>query len=109
LIDLNYKYEYIKELINDKAYYMSPGTSAHDRVSSRISFALGKYFDGIDSKCDVFTENINVFLNGTDSTDCVVLDVVVICDKSKYSERGYEGVPDLIVEILFLVIFIKNE
>jgi len=100
IIELSYNENHIKEIINGKIYYMMPGTSSHVRVISRLLVEIAQYLKSIDSDCEVASEGLKVYLNGADSENYVVPDLVVVCDMTKYSIRGYEGVPILIVEVL---------
>lgn len=88
------------EIIDGKVCYMSPGTYDHAKVISNLAFEIKTHLKNNDNSCDVFSEGLNIYLKGPDSNDYVIPDVVVICDKSKRSKRGYEGVPSLMVEVL---------
>lgn len=90
------------ELINGIAYDMTPAPSVeHQRVSRRLERAIedgieeGKRMGGGGS-CEMFHAPLDVFLGG----NVFQPDIVVVCDPEKISERGIEGAPDLIVEIL---------
>jgi Uma2 family endonuclease len=93
------------ELIHGIAYPtygMTPAPSLeHQRVSvhlaSEILVALieAKRQSG-GGECEVFPAPVDVYLDG----DVVQPDLVVVCDPAKKSERGIEGAPDLVVEIL---------
>ena len=89
------------ELIDGIAFDMTPAPSPeHQRVSRRmdrrIVDALGKAQKRSGGECEVFNAPIDVFLG-----DGVFQpDLLVVCDPSKVSERGIEGPPDLVVEIL---------
>ncbi|MCL2323626.1 MAG: Uma2 family endonuclease [Oscillospiraceae bacterium] len=98
IININNSENRIKEIINGQIYYMLPGISPHGRVISRLSQEFYKFFP--DRKCEVLSEGLNVFLEGEESEDFVVPDLVIICDKSKFSIRGYEGAPTLVAEVL---------
>src|ERR1035438_7626444 len=93
------------ELIHGVAYPtygMTPSPSLeHQRVSihlaSDILLALKevKRRNG-GGECEVFTAPVDVFLEA----GVVQPDLVVVCDPAKKSDRGIEGAPDLVVEIL---------
>ncbi len=89
------------ELIHGVAYPtygMTPAPSLdHQRVSvnlaSDILGALREIKRGQGGgECEVFTAPVDVFI--------VQPDIVVVCDPAKLTERGIEGAPDLVVEIL---------
>ena len=91
------------ELINGVAYDMTPSPSfVHQRVSVRLSSAIfvaledGKRKSG--GECEVVTAPIDLYLPGEQSV--YQPDLLVVCDPAKITDRGVEGAPDLVVEIL---------
>ena len=93
----HYKEEYYKEeKINSKVYLMSPsGHPNHARTIRGLYDLFSEYLR--DKTCEVFTDNIDIYL---DEDNYIIPDLSVICDKSKFSSRGYEGAPELIVEVI---------
>jgi Uma2 family endonuclease len=90
-----------EELINGKVYNMSSGFSAHGWASSKLGDKIKDYFKiKRNFQCQVFVENMDLFLNKEDKKDYVTPDVMVICDLSKLDKRGYKGVPELVIEVL---------
>ncbi|MDP1830493.1 MAG: Uma2 family endonuclease [Geothrix sp.] len=90
------------EIINGVAYDMTPApTLEHQRISSKLHLAIGNALEAIrrsaeGGECEIFAAPVDVYLG-----DAVVQpDLLVICDPAKKSERGIEGAPDLVVEIL---------
>ncbi len=93
------------ELINGVAYPtygMTPAPSLeHQRVSVRLVSAIFTSLEEAKRKngggeCEIFSAPVDVYLG-----DGVFQpDAVVVCDPAKKSERGIEGAPDLVVEIL---------
>lgn len=73
------------------------------RIHQQLSFALSrKIADYIDSKhgpCEVYPAPFAVFLNGDDKT-YVEPDISVICDRNKLTDKGCNGAPDWIIEIV---------
>ena len=89
-------YDFKTELINGKTFYMSPSASPiHGMIIGNIYMILANYLKG--KPCRVFTDTIDVYL---DENNRVIPDVSVLCDKTKFTDRGYEGVPKLIVEVI---------
>ena len=90
------------ELIDGVAYDMTPAPSPnHQRVSGRLFAKILSALDEAKGKsgsgeCEVFPAPIDVFLG----EDVVLPDLVVVCDSAKVTNRGIEGTPDLVVEIL---------
>ncbi len=90
------------ELIKGYIMKMSPAPSmAHQRVSSNLT---GVLYENMKRKpCSVFVAPFDVRLPiksvKKDST-VVQPDLCIICDESKLDEKGCNGVPDLMVEII---------
>lgn len=92
--------DYKKEIINGKVYYMSPGTSIHVRVISRLAYEFQHFLRTKKRECEVLTEGLEVYLNADNSEEFVIPDISVVCDKSRFIRRGYQGPPELIVEVM---------
>ena len=89
------------EIIHGVAYMMAPPLTIHQRVSGRLSYKLAAFLEG--KPCEVFAApfGVRLFPKDDHSDDTVVEpDIVVICDPSKIDERGCNGAPDLVIEIL---------
>ena len=72
-------------------------TTRHQRISREI---LGQIWQFLKNKpCEVFYAPFSVRLFETEET-VFQPDIVVICDKSKLGERGVNGAPDMVIEIL---------
>jgi Uma2 family endonuclease len=84
------------ELMDGDLYVTpSPGT-AHQRVSKRLQRLLETYFEG-RRLGEVFNAPYDVILS---RRDVVVPDLVVVANPAQISERGAEGAPLLLVEII---------
>ncbi|GHT93052.1 hypothetical protein FACS1894140_5870 [Spirochaetia bacterium] len=89
------------EIVDGIVYEMSPPLLEHQRISMRLSVKFGKYLEG--KSCKVFAGPVGVRLfPQADRRDDTVLepDLIVVCDPSKLDERGCNGAPDLVIEIL---------
>ena len=91
------------ELIHGVAYDMTPAPNlAHQTFSSELHVAIGQALQQEARRgsgrggCRIFSAPTDVFLGG----DVVQPDLLVVCDPAKLSDRGIEGAPDLVVEIL---------
>lgn len=90
------KHEFKIELINGKIYHMSPSASPfHGMIIGNIYLLIGNHLKG--KQCKVFTDTIDVYL---DEENRVIPDLSVLCDKTKFTDRGYEGIPRLIMEVI---------
>ncbi|MGL4346294.1 MAG: Uma2 family endonuclease [Cellulosilyticaceae bacterium] len=94
--NLAQNHEFKAELINGKIYYISPSASPfHGMIIGNLYLIIGNYLKG--KPCKVFTDTIDVYL---DEENRVIPDLSVLCDKTKFTARGYEGIPRLIVEVV---------
>lgn len=91
------------ELLNGVAYDMTPAPSTeHQEIVFGLARALADALDEVEQKtggvgCKVWVSPVDVFLS---DSEVVQPDLCVVCDPSKVVQRGIEGAPDLVVEIL---------
>ena len=113
-LDLNGSYtyaDYLKwrfnervELFKGRIFKMSPAPSSmHQQISLKVTRKLDNFF--IKTTCSLYVAPFDVRLVKTKSNDRKVATVVqpdlcVICDQTKLDDKGCNGAPDLIVEIL---------
>lgn len=91
------------ELINGKAYNMSPApNSLHQFIVGELHFALRTFFQ--NRSCYVFVAPFDVFFS--ESGDYKLPDQVtqpdlsIVCSKDQISKNGCHGAPALIIEVL---------
>lgn len=87
------------ELIDGVIYDMAPPSYIHQKLVSELTQSLGNYIKSKGGRCEVLPAPFAVFLNKDDKT-YVEPDVSVVCDKNKLSDRGCEGAPDMVIEIV---------
>lgn len=87
------------ELIDGNLYNMTPPSWTHQRIVAGLVTSLSTHIRAHGGTCQVVPAPVAVNLEADDST-WVEPDVVVVCDPSKISERGCEGTPDLVVEVV---------
>ncbi|MCI8638361.1 MAG: Uma2 family endonuclease [Coprococcus sp.] len=80
---------------------MAPPNTVHQRILMNLSGEIREYIKKSGGTCEVFPAPFAVFLN-QDDRNYVEPDISVICDKNKLEEKGYNGAPDLIIEIISL-------
>jgi Uma2 family endonuclease len=113
-LDLNGSYTYADyltwqfqerlELFRGKIFTMSPAPNwSHQRVSSNLHGTFWSLFK--NHPCSLFAAPFDVRLVKTKKKDEKVITVVqpdlgIICDKNKLDDKGCNGAPDLVVEIL---------
>lgn len=103
----NYTIDYIyslpegqrAELIDGVVYDMAPPNRIHQKISGRLHQKIANYIDAKNGTCEVYSAPFGVFLS-TDDTCYVEPDVSVICDKDKLTDKGCNGAPDFIIEIV---------
>lgn len=93
------------ELIEGEARCMSPAPGVrHQKISAELLRQFANYLKG--KSCQVFSAPFDVRLSERSTAsdnyvDTVVQpDLLVICDKTKLDDRGCNGAPDLVIEIL---------
>lgn len=87
------------ELIDGQIYYMATPSRIHQRIVMEISFRIRDYIGAKNGSCEVYPAPFAVFLNADDKT-YVEPDISVICDKNKLTDKGCNGSPDWIIEIV---------
>ena len=87
------------ELINGQIYMMAPPSRKHQDILSFLHLAIGNHIANNSGECRVYPAPFAVFLFADDSK-YLEPDISVICDKSKLNDRGCNGAPDWIIEIV---------
>lgn len=87
------------ELIDGQIYYMAPPGRAHQQLVMSLSYRIEDYITKQDGDCEVYPAPFAVFLNKDDKT-YVEPDISVICDKDKLDDKGCQGAPDWVIEIV---------
>lgn len=88
------------QLFKGKIFAMSPAPARfHQEISTNLNELLIPFFKG--QKCKIYSAPFDVFFKSADGKESVVQpDICVICDRQKLTQRGCEGAPNLIIEIL---------
>lgn len=87
------------ELIDGQIYNMAPPNFIHQKLVHQLDKVIGNYVDSKGGNCEVMPAPFAVFLN-QDDKNYVEPDISVICDKNKLNDRGCNGAPDWIIEII---------
>ena len=88
-----------KEMLDGVVYDMAAPSPRHQEIVGYVYRKIADHIDEKKGKCQVFLGPFGVFLRADDK-NYVEPDISVICDKDKISERGCEGAPDWIVEVV---------
>ncbi len=87
------------ELIDGQIYDMAPPNTCHQRISYSLARKISDYIDGKNGGCEVFLAPFAVFLN-EDNRNYVEPDISIICDKNRLDDKGCNGAPDWIIEVV---------
>lgn len=87
------------ELIDGQIYMMAPPNTMHQHLVSELTISIGNYIRSRAGNCKVFPAPFAVFLN-QDNQNYVEPDLSVIYDKEKIDEKGCNGAPDWVIEIV---------
>lgn len=94
------------EIMDGQIYNMSPAPSrVHQEIISALVIEIGNYIKSHNGPCKVYPAPFDVILKKDDenlinSKNVVQPDISVICDKSKLTDKGCTGSPDMIVEVI---------
>lgn len=87
------------ELIDGKIYDMAPPNLNHQKLVYQLGRSIGNYIASHNGACEVLPAPFAVFLNN-DDLNYVEPDISVICDRDKLDDRGCNGAPDWIIEVV---------
>ncbi len=87
------------ELIDGQLYNMAPPNRIHQKLIMELTAVIHNHIKKSGGSCEVYPAPFAVNLNADDDT-WVEPDISVICDKNKLSDRGCNGAPDWIIEII---------
>ncbi|EET60669.1 hypothetical protein BRYFOR_07494 [Marvinbryantia formatexigens DSM 14469] len=87
------------ELIDGQIHYMAPPGRKHQRIILFLSRLIADYIDNKNGNCEVNIAPFAVYLDEKNST-YVEPDISVVCDKNKLNDRGCNGAPDWIIEVV---------
>ena len=87
------------ELIDGQIYDMAPPGRIHQKLVMELSASIREHIRRRGGVCEVYPAPFAVFLN-TDNKNYVEPDISVICDTDRLDDRGCNGAPDWIIEIV---------
>ena len=87
------------ELIDGQIYNMAPPSYLHQRLVMELSATIRDYIKSHKGSCEVLPAPFAVFLN-QDDRNYIEPDISVICDPDKLNDKGCNGAPDFIIEIV---------
>lgn len=87
------------ELIDGQIYMMAPPSRRHQEIIGSLYRKIADYIDMKRWACKVYLAPFAVFLNNN-NVNYVEPDISIICDKNKLDDKGCNGAPDWIIEIV---------
>lgn len=87
------------ELIDGKIYYMAPPNRKHQDIVLSLARKIADYIESKNGGCKVYLAPFAVFLN-EDDINYVEPDISIICDSGKLDDKGCNGAPDWIIEVV---------
>lgn len=87
------------ELIDGRLYAMAPPSRIHQELITELVSAIHNHIKKNNGSCKVYPAPFAVNLDAEDK-NWVEPDISVICNPDKLTDRGCEGAPDLIIEIV---------
>lgn len=96
------------EIIEGKAYFMSPARFEHTMVAGNIFFIFANFLKG--KKCTPIPDGVKVVAKNpkTGKNNSMVPDFMVVCDRSKIRGGNVHGAPDLAVEVFSRSTWLKD-
>lgn len=88
------------ELIHGQIYYMSAPSRVHQEILNFINTEINLFLRSKGGPCKVYPAPFAVKLFEDSDKTVVEPDISVICDPNKLTDRGCDGAPDWIVEII---------
>lgn len=87
------------ELIDGQLFDMAPPNRLHQKLTGELYYIILNHIKNKRGSCEVYPAPFAVNLNADDKT-YVEPDISVICDKNKLTDRGCNGAPDFIIEVV---------
>ena len=87
------------ELIDGKLYMMAPPSRLHQELVGELFTVIRNHIGKNGGFCKAYIAPFAVFLNENDK-NYVEPDISVICDINKLNDKGCQGAPDWIIEIV---------
>ena len=87
------------ELIDGQLYMIATPGRIHQKIVHFLDWTIGSYINGKNGDCEVYPSPFAVFLNA-DNEIYVEPDISVICDKNKLTDKGCNGAPDWVIDIV---------
>ena len=96
-----YTVDDIYALPDGNLYMIAPPSTRHQLIMNDINIAIYNYIKSKGGKCKVIPAPFAVFMeNAEGNINYVEPDISIICDPDKLNDKGCNGAPDWIIEIV---------
>lgn len=87
------------ELIDGELFRMDAPVRQHQDILVKLILKIGTYIEQNKGKCKIYPAPFAVYIK-KDKHNYVEPDISVVCDKDKLDEKGCQGAPDWMIEIV---------
>lgn len=87
------------ELIDGKMYRMESPSRVHQKLLGELFYQIETYIREHKGDCEVYLAPFAVFIN-KDRYNYVEPDIVVVCNRESLDDKGCQGAPDWVIEIV---------
>lgn len=87
------------ELIDGRMYRMDSPARVHQKLLGELYYLIKSHIREHKSDCEVYLAPFAVFIN-RDIYNYVEPDIVVVCDPERLDDKGCQGAPDWVIEIV---------
>ena len=87
------------ELLDGQIYMMAPPSRQHQEIVGELFGSIREYIKKNNGQCKPYVAPFAVFLN-EDDVNYVEPDLVVVCDSNKLNDKGCNGAPDWVIEVV---------
>lgn len=87
------------ELIDGELFRMDAPVRQHQDILVKLILKIGTYIEKNKGKCKIYPAPFAVYIK-KDKYNYVEPDISVVCDKDKLDEKGCQGAPDWMIEIV---------
>lgn len=87
------------ELIDGEFFWMDAPVRRHQKILIELTFAIKLYIKEKKGHCELYPAPFAVHIK-RDNQNYVEPDISIVCDKTKLDEKGCQGAPDWMIEIV---------
>lgn len=87
------------ELIDGELFRMDAPVRRHQDILVKLILKIGTYIEQNKGKCKIYPAPFAVYIKA-DKYNYVEPDISIVCDNEKLNEKGCQGAPDWMIEIV---------